>query len=141
MAPTSPTGYSGTPLAQKLSLKPGMRVWSLGMPAAVREQLDAAGLALRWSARPSNGLSAAHVFVTERADLATHLTRLRERIDPAGVVWVSWPKKSAGVPTNITEDTIRDVALPLGYIDIKVCAIDETWSGLKLVIRKDLRPK
>jgi len=80
-----------------------------------------------------------HVFTSESAALQKHLGSLRREIAPDGVVWVSWPKKASGVPTDITEDTIRKLALPLGFVDIKVCAVDETWSGLKLMIRKTER--
>jgi hypothetical protein len=81
-----------------------------------------------------------HLFVTRRAAMKKHLDALRRQLAPAGFVWVSWPKKSSGVATDITEDTIREVALPLGFVDIKVCAVSEVWSGLKLVIRKSERP-
>jgi hypothetical protein len=81
----------------------------------------------------------AHVFVTRREELAEQLSALRKELGPQAVVWVSWPKKSAGVPTSITEDTVRELALPLGLVDVKVCAVDEVWSGLKLVVRKALR--
>ena len=90
-------------------------------------------------ARPEAPLDAAHIFVTRRADLEAHIARLRPALAPAGFIWVSWPKKAARVPTDITEDVIRDIALPTGLVDVKVCAVDETWSGLKLVIRKELR--
>lgn len=135
----SPAGYSGTPLAKKLSLKDGMTVWAPGMPASVRQEIETSGLDLTWARRSAKGLAAAHLFVTERGDLERVLGALRSSIDPAGMVWVSWPKKSSGVATTITEDTIREVALPAGWVDIKVCAVDAVWSGLKLVIRKDLR--
>ena len=92
-----------------------------------------------WLKRPKAGIEFVHLFVTAKAALRTKLTSFRKTIHPAGVIWVSWPKKSSGVPTDITEDTIREVALPLGLVDIKVCAVDEVWSGLKLVIRKELR--
>ena len=134
-----PTGYSGTPLAKKLSLKDGMRVWFEAMPESVSAEIDEAGLTLSHEQVPTPGLNAAHVFVARRAELEDHLKRLRDLIDPAGQIWVSWPKKAAKIETDITEDTIREVALPMGYVDIKVCAVDETWSGLKLVIRKELR--
>ncbi len=132
-------GYSGTPLATKLTLKPGLRVWAPGIPAAVKTEIDGAGLAIKWTARATAGLPAAHLFVVARRDLERQLATLRDRLTPDGQVWVSWPKKAAGVTTDITEDTIRQLALPLGFVDIKVCAIDATWSGLKLVIRKSLR--
>ena len=132
-------GYSGTPLAKKLSLRDGQRVWFDAMPGPVRDEIDEYALELTFVAEPAQGVDAAHVFVTERSALEARLTALREQIAKDGQVWVSWPKKASKVPTDITEDTIREVALPLGFVDTKVCAIDETWSGLKLVIRKELR--
>lgn len=138
MAPEVSGGYSGTPLAKKLSLRDGQRVWFDGMPESVADEIGDYALDLRF-VDPATGIDAAHVFVTERADLEAKLRTLRNRIAPGGQVWVSWPKKAAKVPTDITEDTIREVALPLGFVDTKVCAVDETWSGLKLVIRKELR--
>lgn len=133
------TGYSGTPLAKKLGLKDGMRTWFEGMPESVRAEIDQADLTLSEQEVPATGTNFAHVFVNEKAGLEQQLTALRDLIDPAGMVWVSWPKKASKMPTDITEDTIRAVALPMGYVDVKVCAVDETWSGLKLVIRKGLR--
>lgn len=132
-------GYSGTPLAKKLNLKDGMRVWFADMPESVRAEIDEAGFNLSVEDVPGNGLNAAHIFVTECARMEEHLDNLRRLIDPAGFVWVSWPKKASRVETDITEDTIRKIALPRDWVDIKVCAIDEIWSGLKLVIRKELR--
>jgi hypothetical protein len=135
----SGAGYSGTPLAGKLGLKQGMRVLSIGMPAAVRRELESAVAGLAWVDRPGAGLEAAHLFTTRRSDLAQRLASLRGKLAPDGMVWVSWPKKASGVATDITEDRIREIALPLGLVDIKVCAIDAVWSGLKLVIRRELR--
>ena len=132
-------GYSGTPLAKKLGLRDGLRVWFDAMPASVQDEIGEYALELRMVADPAEGVDVAHVFVTERAQLEQLLAVLRHQIAPDGQVWVSWPKKAAKVPTDITEDTIREVCLPLGFVDTKVCAIDETWSGLKLVIRKELR--
>jgi hypothetical protein len=132
-------GYSGTPLAKKLSLKDGMRVWFDGIPESVRAEIDSFGLTLVDEAAPAKGIDAAHVFVTEKAVLAERLSALRHLIDPAGQLWISWPKKASKVPTDITEDTIRELALPMGWVDVKVCAVDAVWSGLKLVIRKELR--
>lgn len=132
-------GYSGTPLAKKLNLRDGMRVWFDAMPDSVADEIDEYALELRFVADPADGIDAAHVFVTERAVLEARLTSLRKQIAPDGQIWVSWPKKAAKVPTDITEDTIRELCLPLGLVDTKVCAVDEVWSGLKLVIRKDLR--
>lgn len=130
-------GYSDTPLAKKLSLKDGLSVWSHAMPTSVRE--DIGGVALDERAAPEAGLQAAHIFITERAELERLLTDLRALIDPAGFVWVSWPKKASKVPTDITEDVIRALCLPMGWVDVKVCAVDDVWSGLKLMIRKELR--
>ena len=132
-------GYSGTPLARKLSLRDGQRVWFDGMPEPVQDEIDEYALELIFVANPAEGIDAAHLFVTERADLEAKLAALRHQIAPDGQVWVSWPKQASKVPTDVNEDTIREVALPLGFVGTKVCAIDETWSGLKLVIRKELR--
>jgi hypothetical protein len=132
-------GYSGTPLAQKLSLKDGMRVWWDWMPDGVRDEIAAEGLQLRLLDAPEAPIDAAHIFVTERADLEAKLKQFLPLLDSAGMIWVSWPKKASRVSTDITEDVIRDVALPMGLVDVKVCAVDETWSGLKLVIRRQNR--
>ena len=132
------SGDSNTPLAKKLSLRDGQRVWFDAMPESVADEIGEYALELIF-VDPAAGIDAAHLFVTERSDLAARLERLRQQIAPDGQVWVSWPKQASGVSTDITEDTIREVALPLGFVDTKVCAIDETWSGLKLVIRKELR--
>ena len=132
-------GYSGKPLAMKLGLRDGQRVWFDAMPESVADEIGDYALDLIPIAEPAQGIDAAHVFVTERAALERRLNQLRHQIAPAGQVWVSWPKQAAKVPTDITEDTIREVALPLGFVDTKVCAVDEVWSGLKLVIRKELR--
>ena len=131
-------GYSGTPLVKKLGLKPGEPLWASGMPVSVRKVLDQEA-GPRYLARPSKALAVAHIFHTSAAKLAAELESLRDKLAPDGMIWVSWPKKAARVETDITEDTIRKVALPMGYVDVKVCAVDETWSGLKLVIRKALR--
>ncbi len=133
-----PAGYSGTPLAKKLGLKPGAPLWASGMPASVKAELDAEA-APRYLARPTKALAAAHIFHTSAAKLRADLEGLRVKLEPDGMIWVSWPKKAAKVETDITEDTIRAIALPMGLVDVKVCAVDATWSGLKLVIRKALR--
>ena len=134
-----PTGYSGTPLAKKLGLKPGQRAWFADMPDSVRAESDPAAIGLILLAEPEAGMDVAHIFVTTRADLERHVAELRDRLSPDGMLWVSWPKKASKVSTDITEDTIRTVALPTGLVDVKVCAVDDVWSGLKLVIRKALR--
>ncbi|QGZ94134.1 hypothetical protein [Terricaulis silvestris] len=131
-------GYSGTPLAKKLGFKPGEPLWASGMPPSVKKALDAEAHP-RYLARPTKVLAAAHIFHSSAKRLATELEGLRPKLAPDGMIWVSWPKKAAKVDTDITEDTIRSIALPMGYVDVKVCAVDEVWSGLKLVIRKALR--
>ena len=139
MAPASSgAGYSGRPLGKKLSLKPGMRVWLDAMPDSVLAEIDMPELEYLTSPEPS--LDAAHIFVTERADMEAKLAMLRPLLQPAGFIWVSWPKKASKVPTDITEDTIRAVILPTtDLVDVKVCAVDAVWSGLKLMIRRDRR--
>ncbi|MBK8229593.1 MAG: DUF3052 domain-containing protein [Candidatus Eisenbacteria bacterium] len=132
-------GYSGTPLIQKLGWRAGGRVYLLTPPAEYREWLGPSAQGIEFTSRVPAAPEAAHLFVTERRVLAASLERLRGRLVPTGVIWVSWPKKTAKVPTDITEDTIRDVALPLGYVDVKVCAVSDVWSGLKLMIRKGER--
>jgi len=137
-------GYSGTPLARKLSLKDGMRVWWDGVPESVREEIAAEGPVLDHLTKPEAPIDAAHIFVTERADLEAKLHQLLPLLDPAGMIWVSWPKKASKRPTDITEDVIRNACLPMGLVDVKVCAVDATWSGLKLVVRRqnrDVRPQ
>lgn len=132
-------GYSGTPLAQKLGLKPGMRSWFCGMPESVRAEIDPQAFGLEEYEAAASGLQAAHIFVTERERLDRELDALCALIDRNGFIWVSWPKKASKVATDITEDVIREVALPKGLVDVKVCAVDDTWSGLKLVIRRENR--
>jgi len=129
-------GYSGTPLAKKLSLKDGIRTWWDRMPDSVRDEIASEGLELLILDRPEPPIDAAHIFVTERADLEAKLRQLMPLLGPAGMIWVSWPKKAAKVATDITEDTIREICLPMGLVDVKVCAVDATWSGLKLVVRR-----
>jgi len=133
-------GYSGTPLARKLSLKDGMRVWWEDMPASVRAEIGREGLALDLLPAPAAPIDAAHIFVRLRADMEARLLALRPLLAPAGFIWVSWPKKASKVPTDINEDGIREVILPdTDLVDVKVCAVDDVWSGLKLMIRRDRR--
>ena len=133
------SGYSGTPLAKKLSLKDGLRVWWDELPDSVRDEIVDEGFDLTVLKAPEEPINAAHVFVAERAELERKVREVLPLLDRAGFIWVSWPKKSSRVPTDITEDVIREVALPLHLVDVKVCSIDDIWSGLKLVIRKDHR--
>lgn len=129
-------GYSGTPLAKKLGVRDGQRTWRLDMPRSVAAEIGEGPWLLE---APEPDLEMAHVFAGSRATLEAELARLRALIAPDGMVWVSWPKKAARVDTDITEDVVRAVALPMGFVDVKVCAVDAVWSGLKLVIRKELR--
>ena len=129
-------GYSGTPLAKKLSLKDGMRAWRDGMPQSVADEIAIEGFQLQLLAKPEAPIDTAHVFVTQRRLLEAKLHQLLPLLGPSGFVWVSWPKKAAKVETDITEDVIREVALPMGLVDVKVCAIDAIWSGLKLTRRR-----
>jgi len=135
-------GYSGTPLWKKLGFKDGLSACAIGAPSHYRTLLDLPDdISIRWSTTPSSRTAIVHLFATRTLSLATRLTALRRSIAPDAAVWVSWPKKTSGVATDITENVIRDVALPLGFVDIKVCAVDEVWSGLKLTIRRELRRK
>ena len=132
-------GYSGTPLAQKLGLREGSRVVALNAPPHYSALLQPLPEGVHFGGEVSEATDIVHTFCLRRYDLALQLKAWRHVIRPDAMVWVSWPKKAAKLPTDITEDTIRAVALPLGFVDVKVCAVDEVWSGLKLVIRKELR--
>jgi hypothetical protein len=132
-------GYSKTPLAQKLGIKDGTKAVILGAPAGYRKWLAPLPERVSFSDSAIAGSEFVHLFVTERRELEKELKRLRKLLADAGVLWVSWPKKSSGVVSDITEDVIREVCLPLGFVDVKVCAVDETWSGLKLMIRRENR--
>lgn len=136
---TTASGYSGTPLSKKLGLEAGTRLCLLGAPDGYTSLLAPMpeGVVLQRSAGPTTDL--AQVFATRREDLAKQLTSLRKSLGSQAALWVSWPKKASKVPTSITEDVIRELALPLGFVDVKVCAVDAVWSGLKLVVRKELR--
>jgi hypothetical protein len=132
-------GYSGTPLPKKLGIKAPMHVAVMDSPAPYSAILGEEVLGVTFSATPTKASDIVHVFCTERATLDKYLKKLRALLAPTASIWVSWPKKSSKVGTNITEDTIRELALPLGLVDVKVCAVSEVWSGLKLVVRKELR--
>ncbi|HEY9103494.1 hypothetical protein [Chitinimonas sp.] len=139
MAPPQNAGYSGTPLAKKLGLPAGGEVLAINAPEHYQDWLAPLPAELRFVDSVSARTDVTHLFTASRQELAEQLDYLRHRIRPDAAIWVSWPKKAAKVPTDITEDVIRAVCLPLGYVDIKVCAVSEVWSGLKLVIRKELR--
>ncbi len=132
-------GYSGTPLATKLGVKAGMVVQAIDAPANYRKLLAPLPDGARIVGATVAGADLVHHFATSRSELAVALRAYRSKLGDATPVWVSWPKISSRVATDITEDTIREIALPLGFVDIKVCAVSETWSGLKLVVRKELR--
>jgi hypothetical protein len=133
-------GYSGTPLWKKLGYKAGTAALVDGAPAGYCALLGLpAQIRVAWLPGPRLDMGFVHVFATSAARLRAKLVSHRRRIAPDGVIWVSWPKRASGVSTDLTEDVVRDLALPLGLVDIKVCAVDEVWSGLKLMIRKDQR--
>jgi len=134
-------GYSGTPLVKKLGIRADEQVIAIGPPEHYRQLLEGLPDGACITRRVIAGARFVHLFVTRRAELEKRLGTLREKLDDAGVLWVSWPKKASGVATDITEDTIRAVALPLGFVDVKVCAVDDTWSGLKLMIRRENRKR
>lgn len=132
-------GYSGTPLPQKLGIKPGMIVVAIDAPENYRKLLGQIPSGVNFATRPVGNTKFIHLFVKERRTLQSQLQTLRRKIAEDAAVWVSWPKKSSGVPSDVTEDVIRAVGLPIGFVDIKVCAVDDIWSGLKLMIRKENR--
>lgn len=132
-------GYSGVPLSKKLGIKEGFKVLSAGAPRGYRALLQPLPPYVTFVSKPDQATSLVHFFCTRRIELARALAGFRKALGPNAVVWVSWPKKSAGVPTDITENVVRQVALPLGYVDIKVCAVTNVWSGLKLVVRRERR--
>jgi hypothetical protein len=144
MTPARTAGYSGTPLAKKLGLKDGQVAWFVVLPAELDWLRGAASFAAVSRAADHRSLArtradVVHGFFTEAKALGKALPVFMKAIAPDGMIWVSWPKKASKRPTDITEDVIRSLALPLGLVDVKVCAVDDTWSGLKLVIRKDKR--
>ena len=132
-------GYAGTPLALKLGFTPPMRVFTIGTPDGYREWLGPEANGVNFDPDQARPYPAVHLFTDSREELVTLLTDLRKGIEPTGMIWVSWPKRSSGVATDVTEDVIRAVCIPLGFVDVKVCAVSDVYSGLKLVIRKDKR--
>jgi hypothetical protein len=132
-------GYSGTPLPQKLGIKEGHKVAMIDGPREVDLGMLPTGALLHRGLAGKTLFDVLVVFVTQRAKLVKQLAACRPRMQQAAGLWIAWPKRTSKVATDITEDTIREVALPTGLVDNKVCAIDETWSGLRLVIRKELR--
>jgi hypothetical protein len=132
-------GYSGTPLFQKLGIKPDTIVLVIDPPNNYRKLLGQLPSGAHLIECVPNAVDFVHLFTARREQLQTELKRLRKKLSDTGTIWVSWPKKSASLPTDVTEDTIREVALPLGLVDTKVCAVDEIWSGLKLMVRRENR--
>jgi hypothetical protein len=132
-------GTSGKPLSQKLGLKPGFCIFVDGVPSDYRKLVGEwpDGAKLVKEARAP--LDVVHLFVTEAKGLAAHLRQYRATIVPDGMIWVSWPKRTSGVATDLSDIVVRDIALPLGLVDTKVCSVDDVWSGLKFVIPRDLR--
>ena len=134
-----PIGYSGTPLAKKLGIVAGTCVLAKHAPKNYSGLLEPVPRGVVFQRVLSKDTGIVHLFCTRRATLERELLALRKKLRSDGTVWISWPKQSAKVPTDITEDTIREVALPIGFVDVKVCAVTDVWSGLKLVVRKELR--
>jgi hypothetical protein len=135
----SMVGYSGKPLATKLGIKTGTEMYLAGAPDDYLTLIEPLPDGSALSSKLTKKTNLVHLFTSRKSELARALQSYRAKLDPNAVVWISWPKKSSKVPTDITEDTVREVALPLGFVDIKVCAVTEVWSGLKLVVRKGLR--
>jgi hypothetical protein len=144
MSVPSPSGYLGAPLAKKLGLKDRQRAVFLNLPGSLRWLVDEAQFSLVLEVTNETEIAAdcdvVHAFYSKAGLLEEALPLLMSAIAPNGMIWISWPKSASKRPTDITEDVIRSIALPLGLVDVKVCAVDEVWSGLKLVIRKELRP-
>jgi hypothetical protein len=137
---TAQAGYSRTPLARKLGIKPGFEIMTISAPPDYRAMLvDLPNDVTITSEEGRTGLNMVHIFTNRRDELMSELARSVRLIKQDGMIWVSWYKKASKLPTEITEDTIREAAFPLGLVDVKVCAVDEKWSALKLVVRKENR--
>ena len=134
-------GYSGTPLVQKLGVKVGHKVSLVKAPAGFKQELGPLPEEARFTSAQQSPLQVVLLFVKSRADLESQFGELARRLEPAGMLWVAWPKKASGVATDLTENVVREVGLQAGLVDIKVCAVNEVWSGLKFVIRVKDRPK
>jgi hypothetical protein len=134
-------GYSGTPLPKKLGVKDGARIGLVGAPDGFERALGPLPEGAEVRARARGPLDLIVFFTTSRRELEQRFAKLATALDPAGALWIAWPKRSSGVETDLTEDSLREVGLPAGLVDNKVCAIDETWSGLRFVIRRENRPR
>jgi len=132
-------GYSGTTLAAKLGIKDGMAVHAASAPDGFAQLLEPLPPAIMWKTTLRRPVDVVIAFFTEQAAVRRRWTKLTDAAGPRGSVWVAWPKQSSGMTTDLTEQTFRDLLLPSGWVDVKVCAIDDTWSGLKFVLRKELR--
>jgi hypothetical protein len=132
-------GYSGTPLSKKLGIKEGSAICVRGAPRQYATLVAPVPDGVRMTLKVSERTDLVHIFSKQRAKLSRELAAARKALRDDAMIWVSWPKKSSGVETDITEDTIREIAFPLGLVDVKVCAVDDIWSGLKLVVRKENR--
>lgn len=133
------TGYSATPLVDKLGFRPGHRACYVNQPDHFEQLLGELPEGVRVASRLDGPLDLVVAFVTARRVLEQRLPALRRALAGDGMLWIAWPKRSSGVRTDVTEDVVREVVLPTGLVDTKVCAIDETWSGLRLVVRRELR--
>ena len=133
------TGYSGTPLAKKLGIRAGHAVHAIAAPRGYRAWLEPLPGDVRFTRRLSSDVDVIHVFATRESVLASLIPRIRHVMKPDAALWVSWPKQASKVKTDVTQDVVRAIALPTGLVDVKVCAVDDVWSGLKLVIRRALR--
>jgi len=139
MSSPSTAGYSGTPLPKKLGISAGQRVCAIDAPRPYPEMVAPWPDGAQLVAAADGSTALVHLFVAERDKLARWAKALRDTLPSTAVLWVSWPKKASKQPTDITEDVIREIVLPMGWVDVKVCAVDATWSGLKLMVRKTLR--
>lgn len=128
-------GYFGKPLPAKIGLRDGQRVSLIGVPADVRPLLESPGNRIQWKRFPAAGLDCIILFTANRMTLESGFTKAAGALTPAGMLWVAWPKKASGMPTDLTEDRVRDHGLAYGMLDVKVCAVSEVWSGLKFVRR------
>lgn len=138
--PAAAAGYSGTPLPKKLGIKEGTCFAARSAPDGFADVLVPLPETAVWKKQVRPGLDVVIAFFTRRARLNSEWSKLTAAVAPNGAVWVAWPKKSSGVSTDITEDVLREDLLPTGWVDVKVCAVDQTWSGLRFVLRKELRP-
>ena len=132
-------GYSGTPLWKKLGIKEAQTVYLYKPPENINSLLAGMPEGVRFVKAVRKKIDFVHIFARKSAELRTALARYRHKIKDDGMIWVSWYKKASKIPTDITEDTVREICLPMGLVDVKVCAVDEKWSGLKLVIRRENR--